>query len=237
MHRLWLVALVASGPSEPSPCSTTPNMETTNPTPTPTSNTDANVDSYGTPHGAKDERDTLVLGKRRKFISKVWKHYDYEVIGGVPKAICKCCKKKFGGASRNGTKHLKDHHAICPLKRHRDIVSDFTQKKLKIESSGDKKGQVLFVNGFDEGFARKELVHMVIMHEYPLCMVRHVGFRRHSKALQPSFTMISRNTLRKDILKVFDFEKGKTMKLLASVQSKITILWICGPLKIKILVL
>ena len=35
--------------------------------------------------------------------------------------------------------------------------------------------------------------------------------------------MISRNTLTKDILKVFDFEKGKTMKMLASVQSKIAI--------------
>jgi len=35
--------------------------------------------------------------------------------------------------------------------------------------------------------------------------------------------MISRNTLRKDILKVFDFEKGKTMKLLGSVQSKVAI--------------
>ena len=59
-----------------------------------------------------------------------------------------------------------------------------------------KKGQVLFVNGFDEESARKEVANMVIMHEHPL-----------SKALQPSFTMISRNTLRKDILKVFDFEK------------------------------
>ena len=54
-------------------------------------------------------------------------------------------------------------------------------------------------------------------------MVEHIGFRKYSKGLQPSFTMISRKTLRKDILKVFDFEKGKTMKMLASVQSKIAI--------------
>ena len=81
---------------------------------------------------------------------------------------------------------------------------------------------VLFV-GFDEELARKELTHMIIMHEYCLSMVEHVGFRRYSKALQPSFTMISRNTLRKDILKVVDFEKGKTMKLLDSLQSKVAI--------------
>ena len=33
--------------------------------------------------------------------------------------------------------------------------------------------------------------------------------------------MISRNTLGKDIFKVFDFKKGKTLKMLASIQSKI----------------
>ena len=66
------------------------------------------------------------------------------------------------------------------MKRHRDIANDFTEKKL-IEPSGDKKGQVLFVNGFDEELARKELAHMIIMYEYPLSMVEHVGFRRYSK--------------------------------------------------------
>ena len=70
------------------------------------------------------------------------------------------------------------------MKRHGDIVSDFTQKKLKIESSDDKKGQVLFVNGFDEECAGKELAHLVIMHEYPLSIVEHIGFRRYSKAPQ-----------------------------------------------------
>ena len=138
--------IVASGPNDPSgpsPCSTNKNIDTTNPTPAPTSNTDVNVDSCGTPHATEDEGDTLVLGKQRRFISKIWKHYDYEVIAGIPKAICKYSKKKLGGSSRNGTKHLNDHHAICPMKRHTDVANDFTQKKFKIEHSGDKKGQVL----------------------------------------------------------------------------------------------
>ena len=101
MYKLFVYEQIkASGQSEPSPCSTTPNMETTNPT--PTSNTDANVDSCGTPHGTKYEGDALVLGKQRKFISKIWTHYNYEVISGVSKAICKYCKKKLVVPQRMG---------------------------------------------------------------------------------------------------------------------------------------
>ena len=89
-----------------------------------------------------------------------------------------------------------------------DIVT-LPKKKLKIELSGDKKGQALFVNGFDEELARKEFAHMIIMHEYHLSLVEHVGFRRYSRGPKPSFAMISRNPLRKDILKVFDSRKEK----------------------------
>lgn len=60
-----------SGPSGPSPCSTNKNIDTTNPTSTPASNTDVNVDSCGTPHATENEGDKLVLGKQRRYISKI----------------------------------------------------------------------------------------------------------------------------------------------------------------------
>ena len=90
-----------------------------------------NVDSCGTPHATDNEGDKLVLGKQRRFISKIWKHYEYEVISDVPKAICKYCKKKLDGNSRNETKHLNNYRAICPMKRHRDVANDFTQKEVE----------------------------------------------------------------------------------------------------------
>ena len=177
IHRLWLVDLVVQVDRLHVLQIKT---QTTNQTPAPTSNTDVNVDSCGTPHAMEDEGDTLVLGKQRRFISKIWKYYDYEVISGVPKAICKYCKKKLGGNSRNGTKHLNDHYAICPMKRHRDIANDFTQNKLKIEPFGDKKGQVLFVNEFDEGLARKGLILFLWQ-----SMLRLEDIQRLSNLLSP----------------------------------------------------
>jgi len=50
---------------------------------------------------------------------------------------------------------------------------------------------------------------MVIMHKYPLAVVKHLGLRRCSKALQYSFAMISRNILRKDNFKVLTLKKAK----------------------------
>lgn len=49
---------------------------------------------------------------------------------------------------------------------------------------------------FDQDVARKALAAMIVLHEYPLCIVDHVGFRRFVSALQPLFKMVTRNTIR-----------------------------------------
>ena len=58
-------------------------------------------------------------------------------------------------------------------------------------------GTVLVENyTFDQETARKELSAMIVLHEYPLSMVDHVGFWRFVGALQPLFKMGTRNTIR-----------------------------------------
>ena len=76
---------------------------------------------------------------------------------------------------------------------------------------------------FDEGNARKELAYMIILHEYPLSMVDHLGFKRFCNSLHPLFKAISRSTIKRVIMKVFECEKGETMKLLQMNKSKIAI--------------
>ena len=76
---------------------------------------------------------------------------------------------------------------------------------------------------FDYDTSRRELANMIIKHEYPLSMVEHSGFRKFVGSLQPVFKVISRNTLKKDIFKRYEYEKSKIMKLLASNQSRISI--------------
>jgi len=56
--------------------------------------------------------------------------------------------------------------------------------------------------------AMKELAYSVILHEYPLSIVDHVGFRRYSASLQPLFQVPCRNTIKKkEILKVYEYER------------------------------
>jgi hypothetical protein len=49
---------------------------------------------------------------------------------------------------------------------------------------------------FNQDIARKELGAMIVLHEYPLSMVDHVGFRQFVGALQPLFKIGTRNTIR-----------------------------------------
>ncbi|GMQ06568.1 hypothetical protein CsSME_00051105 [Camellia sinensis var. sinensis] len=76
---------------------------------------------------------------------------------------------------------------------------------------------------FDQDFARKELSHAIILHEYPLSIVDHVGFKRYSAALQPLFKVPSRNTIKSDILKIYDYERVKTLSLVEHNKSRVAI--------------
>ena len=74
---------------------------------------------------------------------------------------------------------------------------------------------------FDPEIARRKLARMIILHEYPLSIVEHVGFRDFSQSLQPLFKMVSHNTIKGDILKIYNYKRVKTMKMIEKNRSKI----------------
>ncbi|XP_072088048.1 zinc finger BED domain-containing protein RICESLEEPER 2-like [Arachis hypogaea] len=87
-------------------------------------------------------------------------------------------------------------------------------------------GKIVVVGAytFDQENARKELSVMVCLHEYPLSIVDHIGFRRFCNALQPLFKVITRNTLKSDILKLYNDERSKTMNVLERNKSRVAIM-------------
>ena len=76
---------------------------------------------------------------------------------------------------------------------------------------------------FDQDESRKELARMIILHEYPLSIVDHIGFRRYSTSLQPLFKMVCRNTIKKDIMGIYDHEREKSMHAIEKNRSRIAI--------------
>ena len=131
------------------------------------------------------------------------------------KAVCIHCKNILGASSKNGTRHLLES---CLYKRQRTIDQSMLNPT-KLSDGSVKLGTY----NFDHDHARKALANMIILHEYPLSMVDHIGFKMYSNALQPLFKVCSRNTIKKDIFKVFEVEREKTMKLLDTNRSRIAI--------------
>ncbi|KAJ1391937.1 Zinc finger, BED-type [Sesbania bispinosa] len=166
-----------------------------------------------------DNADIIEGGKRLK--SVVWEHFTKKVVNGVDKAKCNYCKKLLSRSSKNGTKNLHQHMHI--------------RVQRKISMRGQNKGQPVLLTkmtqgrqelvaaSYDPDNARKELGCAIIMHDYPLSIVEHISFRKYSAALQPVFQVPCRNTIKKEILKVYEFEKSAVSKMLDTNDGKVAI--------------
>ncbi|TXG53815.1 hypothetical protein EZV62_019071 [Acer yangbiense] len=62
---------------------------------------------------------------------------------------------------------------------------------------------------FDNDCSRSELARMIVMHDYPLSMVEHEGFRDFCLSLQSLFKHVCRKTISGDILRMYEEEKAK----------------------------
>jgi hypothetical protein len=145
--------------------------------------------------GAEEEENVEVASKR-KLTSVVWAEFKRVKVAGKWKAKCVYCNKELGGAPKNGTKHLHYHLGICVLRKIKTKGNKtLSQSSLRFGSASQGKAPVENYT-FDQDRARKELASMIVLHEYPLSMVDHAGFRRFVSALQPLFKMVTRNTIR-----------------------------------------
>jgi hypothetical protein len=144
----------------------------------------------------EEEEDGTEVGSKRKLTSVVWKEFKRVKWNGQVKAKCMYCFAKLGGETKSGTKHLHDHLKSCTLRKIK-LAGNKTMSQASLRFNATETGKVSVENyTFDQDIARKELGAMMVLHEYPLSMVDHAGFRRFVHALQPLFKIGTRNTLR-----------------------------------------
>jgi len=164
--------------------------------------------------------DDVPVGSKRKLRSEVWEEFDLINVDGIWKAKCHWCKEHLGGETRNGTTHLKNHLAVC---QDRATRKGLEQSTLKL-SANPQDDTITFENYvFDQDVARKELALMIIVHEYPLSMVDHVGFQKFCAALQPAFKVMSRNTIRKIILDMYQVQKQSMVNYIKKLSSRVAV--------------
>jgi hypothetical protein len=163
--------------------------------------------------------DDVPVGGKRKLKSDVWLEFEDVIVGGKKKAECKWCKKLLVSGSRSGTTHLRGHLKTCQSRKVRGGM-----KQISLKLSKDENGAVLVEKYvFDQQVARKELALMICIHEYPLSMVDHAGFRRFCAALQPLFKVVSRNTIKKDILEMYEVQRISLVNFFQRCQSRVAV--------------
>jgi len=57
---------------------------------------------------------------------------------------------------------------------------------------------------------------MIILNEYPMPMVDHIDFTKFCVIVQPLFKVVSRNTIKKYIIKEYFTEEKEKVKLILS---------------------
>ncbi|XP_075640577.1 zinc finger BED domain-containing protein RICESLEEPER 3-like [Castanea sativa] len=168
----------------------------------------------GTEEEGEQEPINEDLDKSRKIktASDVWDHFTRKKVDGKFKAQCHHCSKFYLGDSSQGTTHLRNHLARCPRLKFKNIRN--MQQQVLIKQQNKVNGTMSSnAYQFDQVKVRNNLARMVILHEHPLSIVDHIGFREFVASLQPLFKLVSRNTLKSDILKIYDNEKEKALKM------------------------
>jgi hypothetical protein len=143
----------------------------------------------------EEEEYGAEAGSKRKLTSAVWKEFKRVKFNGTVHAKCNYCFKQLSASSNNGTKYLHVHLKSCVQRKIKLNGKTLAQASLRF---GRTDGGTVSVENytFDQEIARNELAAMIVLHEYPLSMVDHVGFRRFVGALQPLFKIGTRNTIR-----------------------------------------
>nr|KAJ0208840.1 hypothetical protein LSAT_V11C400193330 [Lactuca sativa] len=141
-----------------------------------------------------DKDGDEVIGSKRATRSSAWQHFIKFKLNGEVKVRCKYFSKIFANLS-------------------------WCKKKKKVDGTTTHVSNYTF----NADTSRKDLAEMITVHEYPLSIVEHHGFRKFVGGLQPLFRVPFRNTIKGDIKSIYDYERDKTMSLLAKNKSKIVV--------------
>ncbi|XP_017970388.1 PREDICTED: zinc finger BED domain-containing protein DAYSLEEPER-like [Theobroma cacao] len=159
--------------------------------------------------GATDEKKPC-QSKNRKLTSKLWTFFERLLeknsSDGKSKVKCKLCGYILNYESKYGTGNLKRHNDNCVRKDTRDIGQMIFSK--------EHNSMLMRSSKFDLEKFRELVVAAIVMHNLPLSFVEYIGTKSMLSYLREDVVLISRNTVKADIIKMHKREKCKIQSLL-----------------------
>jgi hypothetical protein len=142
----------------------------------------------------------------RRNRSSVWNHFtpDPVLIG---KAICDYCKAKL--KSSNGTTSMAAHTKSC-----KSNPNNEANKRLATTSSTMHVTSPSAIK-FDQQKCRQAVVAMIVEMELSFKHVDHKAFRRCMNVFEPRWNPISRHTVARDVLSLWNRERTKLKSFLS----------------------
>ncbi|KAL2924160.1 Zinc finger BED domain-containing protein RICESLEEPER 2 [Bienertia sinuspersici] len=168
------------------------------------------------PKTEEEVKPTTERKRQRKLTSEVWA--DFEFIkpqkNGELRCKCKRCGKDFNAESKSGTGNLKRHLDRCKKRCYRDVG----QMLLESGSGGSLANRA---PDFNPNVFRELLTMAVVKHELPFQFVEYEGIRKCFNYLNPDLNIVSRNTIKADLIKKFKNEKMRVKEVLSVAPGRI----------------
>ncbi|KAH9792650.1 BED-type domain-containing protein [Citrus sinensis] len=155
--------------------------------------------------------------------SFVWKHFS-KLPGGL-RAKCHYCRRSYAAHSNSGTSGLSTHLDRCKVRKKMKAENDAKQQTLvfkKGKGKDDGTAKVTHI-GFNREACRMALVKMIIKDELPFRFVEAEGFLEFMETCCPKFEVPSRRTITRDILELYQNEKGLLKSILSANKQRVCI--------------
>ncbi|KAL6623219.1 hypothetical protein ACP70R_033098 [Stipagrostis hirtigluma subsp. patula] len=156
--------------------------------------------------------------KRRKLTSAVWNDFDAIYDGNLlVQARCKHCLDIFAANRENGRSNCSRPLKSCKeLIKMNEMVENMTSS-LSPDTAALKKWK------FNEKVSRKALARFVVLQELPFSLVDHEPFRTFCSTLNPWFEMVSRTTIKEDIVGSYEEQRLALREIIHNSDSRVSL--------------
>ena len=153
--------------------------------------------------------------RKRRTTSIVWSHFDKLPLSEDKRirAKCKECGSVYLADSKNGTGNMRRHMISCQRKDTRDIG--------QLLLSQEKGSLAVSAKRFDPEHFRELITTAIILHDLPFSFVEYEGIRATYQYLQPDINLVSRNTIKADVFKMFSRERIRIKSMLDATPGRI----------------